>query len=468
MKRKMKRLILFLFPIMIITSCGSGDSKPKTLKTDSLMTKTFQVKLITVDPGHFHAALVQKYMYDQVSPDVHVYAPQGPDYIQHINRIRQYNSRPVNPASWNEIVYTGDDFFEKMLSEKAGNVVVLSGNNRKKAEYITKSINAGLNVLADKPMIIRPEDFPVLKADFKTAEEKGVLLYDIMTERYEVTTILQRLLSQNRQIFGVLTTGSKEEPAVTKISVHHFSKIISGSPVLRPAWYFDIQQQGEGIVDVTTHLVDLVQWECFPEKILNPSDVDMVEAKRWPTLISKEEFNEVTGIDDFPAYLQKDIKDGKLNVYSNGEMVYKIKGIFAKVSVEWKYQAPPTGGDTHYSVMHGTKCDLVIRQSAAEKFLPTLYVENIKGTTGKEFTSELRKVLKTFPYDSLGIEDANINVLKIVVPEKYRVSHEEHFAQVTAKFLEYLKTGKMPEWEVPGMITKYFTTTSALKLAKEK
>jgi predicted dehydrogenase len=464
----MRSVIYFLIFVLIVTSCGTDVSRQKATKSVSPMGKKYLVKLITVDPGHFHAALVQKYMYDQVSPDVHVYAPQGPDYIQHINRIRQYNSRPVNPASWNEIVYTGDDFFEKMLSEKAGNVVVLSGNNRKKAEYITKSINAGLNVLADKPMIISPEDFPVLKADFKTAEEKGVLLYDIMTERYEVTTILQRLLSQNRQIFGVLTTGSKEEPAVTKISVHHFSKIVSGSPVLRPAWYFDIQQQGEGIVDVTTHLVDLVQWECFPEKILNPSDVDMVEAKRWPTLISKEEFKEVTGIDDFPAYLQKDIKDGKLNVYSNGEMIYKIKGIFAKVSVEWKYQAPPTDGDSHYSVMHGTKCDLVIRQNAAEKFLPTLYVENIKGTTGKEFTSELRKVLKTFPYDSLGIEDANINVLKIDVPEKYRVSHEEHFAQVTAKFLGYLKTGKLPEWEVPGMITKYFTTTSALKLAKEK
>ena len=438
---KMRRVIYFLIYVLIATSCGTGVSRQQATKSVSPMEKKYQVKLITVDPGHFHAALVQKYMYEQVSPDVHVYAPQGPDYIQHINRISQYNKRPVNPASWNEIVYTGDDFFEKMLSDKAGNVVVLSGNNRKKAEYITKSINAGLNVLADKPMIISPEDFNLLEAAFKTAGEKGVLLYDIMTERYEVTTILQKLLSQNGKIFGVLTTGSKEKPAVTKISVHHFSKIVSGSPVLRPAWYFDIQQQGEGIVDVTTHLVDLVQWECFPGKILNPSDVDMVEAKRWPTLISKEQFKEVTGIDDFPAYLQKDIKDGKLNVYSNGEMVYKIKGIFAKVSVEWKYQAPPTGGDTHYSVMHGTKCDLVIRQSAAEKFLPTLYIENIKGTTRKEFSSELHKVLKTFPYDSLGIEDANVNTLKIVVPEKYRVSHEEHFAQVTAKFLEYLKTG---------------------------
>ena len=254
------------------------------------MEKSYPVKLITVDPGHFHAALVQKIMYDQVSPDVFVYAPQGPDYLQHLERINSYNKRPLNPTLWNEKVYTGPDFFEKMISDKAGNVVVLSGNNRKKAEYITKSINAGLNVLADKPMIISPEDFPALEAAFTVAHQKGVLLYDIMTERYEVTTILQKLLSQNINVFGTLTTGSKDEPAVTKISVHHFSKIVSGTSLLRPAWFFDVTQQGEGIVDVTTHLVDLVQWECFPEQILKPSDVNMISAKRWPTYISKDEF----------------------------------------------------------------------------------------------------------------------------------------------------------------------------------
>ena len=452
---------------MIITSCGTSGTRKQPIKSDSSMEKTYKVKLITVDPGHFHAALVQKIMYDLISPEVHVYAPQGPDYLQHLSRIKSYNGRAVNPTSWNEIVYTGPDFFEKMLTEKAGNVVVLSGNNRKKAEYITKSISAGLNVLADKPMIIHLEDFPALEAAFKTAREKGVLLYDIMTERYEVTTILQKLLSQNAKVFGVLTTGSKEEPAVTKISVHHFSKVVSGSPVLRPEWYFDVQQQGEGIVDVTTHLVDLVQWECFPEQILNPSDIKMVSAKRWPTLISKEEFKGVTGFDDFPGYLQKDIKDGKLNVFANGEMVYQIKGIFAKVSVEWKYQAPPGGDDTHYSVMHGTKCDLIIRQGAEEKFLPTLYIENIKGLTMNDFASELKEVVKTLPYDSLQIVAVNTTTFKINVPEKYRVSHEEHFGQVTAKFLEYLKAGKLPEWEVPAMITKYYTTTTALKLAKE-
>ena len=447
----------------MIISCGGGTQK----KSDESMAKEYQVRLITVDPGHFHAALVQKIMYDQVSPEVHVYAPEGPDCKQHLDRINSYNTRTDNPTSWEEIVYTGSDFFEKMLEEKAGNVVVLSGNNLKKAEYITSSINAGLNVLADKPMIILEEDFPKLEEAFRVAQNKGILLYDIMTERYEVTTILQKLLSQREEMFGKLATGTEEDPAVTKVSVHHFSKIVSGSPLIRPAWFFDVEQQGEGIVDVTTHLVDLIQWECFPEQILTPGDINMIEATRWPTIISKEEFKGVTGFDDFPSFLQKDIKDGKLNVYANGEMTYQIKGVYAKVSVEWKYQAPPGGGDTHYSVMHGSQCDLVIKQGAEEQFVPTLYVENVKGISFNEFNEKLQNVLETLPYDNLNIEKVNNNTLKIDIPAEYRVGHEEHFGQVTAKFLEYLTAGELPDWEVPGMVTKYYTTTSALKKAKE-
>lgn len=464
----MKNIIFILLQVVIIlSSCRSGSSKRQSGNTET-MEKKYQVNLITVDPGHFHAALVQKSMYDQVSPVVHVYAPEGPDYKQHLDRINSYNSRIVNPTAWNEIVYTGSDFFSKMLSENAGNVVVLSGNNRKKAEYISKSINAGLNVLADKPMIITPDDFPSLEAAFTEAKQKGILLYDIMTERFEVTTILQKLLSLKPEIFGTILNGSKEDPAVTKVSVHHFSKIVSGSPLLRPTWFFDVEQQGEGIVDVTTHLVDLVQWECFPEQILNTSDIKMVEAKRWSTPISKSEFKEVTGFENFPDFLLKDLKDGKLNVYANGEMIYRIKGVFAKVSVEWKYQAPPGGGDTHYSIMRGNKCDLTIKQGPEEKFLPTLYIENIKGTTLGAFKTKLNGVLSTLPYDSLGIESVNENSLRIHIPGKFRVSHEEHFAQVTSKFLEYMKEGRLPDWEVAGMITKYYTTTSALKMAMGK
>lgn len=463
----MKKTLLIMMAVLVLVSCGSGGSKKQSGENvaDSTGNK-YQVRLMTVDPGHFHAALVQKIMYPQVSPDVHVYAPEGPDVVQHLQRIASYNSRAADPTSWNEIVYKGDDFFEKMLADKPGNVVVLSGNNRKKAEYITRSVNAGLNVLADKPMIILPEDFAKLEDAFRIAREKGVLLYDIMTERYEITTILQKMLSQNEEIFGKLATGTKNEPAVTKVSVHHFSKIVSGSPLQRPAWFFDVSQQGEGIVDVTTHLVDLVQWECFPEQILNPSDISVIQARRWPTIISKEEFRVVTGYEDFPDYLTKDVVDGKLNVFSNGEMTYQIRGVYAKVSVTWNFQPPAGGGDTHYSVMRGSKCDLTIKQGADEKFVPTLYVENVKGSSISEFTAKIKSTLGTLQYDSLRVESAGKGSLKIIIPQKYRVSHEEHFAQVTGKFLEYLKEGRLPEWEVPGMITKYYTTTTALKMAK--
>jgi len=464
----MKKLFFLIIPVLILASCGSGGSKKRANdKSGTSMGEKYQVQLITVDPGHFHAALVQKIMYDQVSPDVYVYAPEGPDYLQHLDRIKSYNSRAVDPTSWNEIVYTGPDFFEKMLEKKPGNVVVLSGNNRKKAEYITRSVNAGFNVLADKPMIISPEDFPKLQDAFRVANEKGILLYDIMTERYEVTTILQKMLSQKEDIFGKLETGSLKDPAVTKVSVHNFSKIVSGTLLLRPTWFFDVEQQGEGIVDVTTHLVDLVQWECFPDHILSPSDINMVAARRWPTIISREEFKGITGIDDFPDYLQKDINNGKLNVFANGEMIYQIKGTWAKVSVTWNYEALPGGGDTHYSLMHGTKCDLVIKQGAEEKFLPTLYVENVRGSSMNDFIVRLKNVLGSLSYDSLQIESVDKSTLKINISAKYRVTHEEHFGQVMDKFLEYMKEGKLPEWEVSGMITKYYTTTSALQKAKE-
>ncbi len=462
----MKKLIMLIIPSLILASCGSGGSKKQSDKSAAESESTYSVRLMTVDPGHFHASLVQKTMYDQVSPEVHVYAPEGPDYLQHLEKIKGYNSRAVDPTSWNEIVYTGEDFFEKMLEDRPGNVVVLSGNNKKKADYIIKSVSAGLNVLADKPMIITPEAFPTLEEAFRVAAEKGVLVYDIMTERFEVTTILQKLLSQKEEIFGTLIAGTKEKPAVTKESVHHFSKIVSGTQLQRPAWFFDVEQQGDGMVDVTTHLVDLVQWECFPGQILSPSDVNIVAAKRWPTLISIEEFRAVTGLDEFPGYLQKDIKEGKLNVFSNGEMIYQLKGTFAKISVIWNYMAPPGTGDTHYSVMRGTKCDIVIKQGPGEKYVPTLYFENVRGLKPEDFTLRLKDALASMPYDSLIIEPAGKNILKINIPKKYRVSHEEHFGQVTAKFLEYLGTGKLPDWEVPGMITKYYTTTSALKKAK--
>src|SRR5215510_11478287 len=58
------------------------------------------IRLMTLDPGHFHAALVQKESLSGVSPQVHVYAPLGFDLIEHLKRIAGYNTRKENPTRW--------------------------------------------------------------------------------------------------------------------------------------------------------------------------------------------------------------------------------------------------------------------------------------------------------------------------------------------------------------------------------
>src|SRR5680860_320587 len=56
----------------------------------------------------------------------------------------------------------------------------------------------------------------------------------------------------------------------------------------------------------------------------------------------------------------------------------------------------------------------------------------------------------------------------VEIPDKYKVGHEAHFGQVTEKYLQYLIDGKLPKWEVPNMIVKYYTTTEGLKKAMEE
>jgi hypothetical protein len=42
-----------------------------------VVAEEMPVRLMTLDPGHFHPALVQKSMYPEVDAVVHVYAPEG-------------------------------------------------------------------------------------------------------------------------------------------------------------------------------------------------------------------------------------------------------------------------------------------------------------------------------------------------------------------------------------------------------
>lgn len=428
---------------------------------------TDQVRLMTLDPGHFHAALVQKSMYPQVDPVVNIYAPAGADLDQHLARINSFNTRADKPTAWKTQIHTGPDYLERMLAERPGNVVMTAGNNQRKTEYIKRCVDAGLNVLADKPMAIDPEGFKQLQAAFAAAEKNGVLLYDIMTERFEITTMLQRELSLIPALYGTQLPGTPEQPAVVKESVHHFLKEVAGKPLIRPAWFFDVKQQGEAIADVGTHLVDLVQWELFPEVTLDwTKDIKVLKARRWQTRIAPDDFKAITG-QGFPDFITSQLAaDGSFNMFANGETIYTLKGIHARVAVLWNVKAPPGAKDTHYSIMRGSLADVIIRQGAEQNYVASLFVEPAgtatAATTGSALRTAVAALADRFP--GLGVVPSGKG-FQVTIPATYHNGHEAHFAQVTEKYLACLAAGRLPAWEVPNMIAKYYTTTESFRLS---
>lgn len=431
-----------------------------------------EMKLIVLAPKHFHADLLQKNKLEQVNDTVYVYAQEGSELDQYVARIESYNKREENPTHWQEVIYRGDDFLEKMLADKKGNVVVLAGNNKEKTRYIFESVAAGINVLSDKPMAINKENFKLLKQAYDTAQANNVMLYDMMTERYDVLNIIERKLINNKDLFGELQTGSEDRPAISMESVHHFYKEVSGQPLIRPAWYYDVEQQGEGIADVTTHLIDLAHWKSFPEEVLNyKKDIEVISASHWPTELTLADFIKSTNVKTFPAYLDKYIEDGKLKVYANGTIHYKVKDINVALKVVWNYKAPEGGGDTFSSIIKGTKSSLKIIQNRSTNFTKQLYIKNTTDTNKNKFESHLNKAIeeikKDFPTVSIDSSSIKNGEYLISIPDEEKRGHEAHFQNVAQNFFDYLVKQNIPEWEISNTLAKYHIITTAVNIAKE-
>ena len=177
----------------------------------------------------------------------------------------------------------------------------------------------------------------------------------------------------------------------------------------------------------------------------------------------------MTQLQSYPGFLLKDVRpDGSLYTYANGEIDYRIKGVHARVSVLWNFEAPEGAGDTHFSIMRGSRANLTIRQGAAEFWQPVLSIEPVATAGAADFPSALEHALRRVREEYPGVDvKRSGDAWQVIVPASYHVGHEAHFAQVATQFLDYVKRGSLPDWEVPNMIAKYFTTTRALEMARD-
>ena len=443
-----------LFAIMTLVLTFSCDRQQK------------DVSFLVLDPGHFHASLVFKHNLEGVDSTIHLYAPDGAEAEQFLGYISDFEE--AGTASWTVEWEAREDCLQRMISEGKGQAVVLAGNNRRKAGYILESVKAGLNVLADKPMAINSEDYDLLAEAYSLAEEKGLVIYELMTERHDILNIVEKALLNDDELFGQLQTGSPEEPAISMESIHHFYKNVSGTPLVRPEWYYDTEQQGEGIADVTTHLLDLVNWQCFPEEAVDPDeDIEVLKAEHWFTPITLAQYTQSTGAESFPDYLLKDVTDGVLNVYANGRVVYRVKGVNVEVKVIWNYEPPVGGGDCFSCVKRGEKAELREVQDAASGFIKQLYIEDLG--TNPDFEARLDATLGKLStdYPFLQAVDQGGGLYLIDIPVEKRLGHETHFSKVASAFLSYLRGAELPSWEYSNSLAKYRVTTKAVEIASE-
>jgi hypothetical protein len=203
---------------------------------------------------------------------------------------------------------------------------------------------------------------------------------------------------------------------------------------------------------------------CFPNQIIDwVNDIKIISSKCWPTKLSLDQFRAITGLNEYPDPLREYItSDNLIEVNQNGEVIYTLRGVHTILRTLWNFEAEPGASDTQQSMLRGSNADLIIMQGSEQKWKPVLYVEKKTPIPNEEFEKKLRasisKLRETWPDLDMKPRGAT---WEIIVPKKVETSHEDHFAQVTERYLGYLFESRLPVWEVPNMIAKYYTTTEA-------
>lgn len=400
--------------------------------------------LLFLDPGHFHATLTLRAPHPRVADEIVVYAPDGPERRDFLALVERFNRRASAPTRWRVDVVTADDPLATLIAERRGDAVILAGRNGGKVRTIRRLHDAGFHVLADKPWLVSAEDVD----DIRPSLAGPPVVTEIMTGRHDVATRLVKRLVDSPDVFGRLRP---DGPAIEIDSVHCLEKLVDGAPLRRPWWFFDVGVQGRGLVDIPTHMVDRAQGLAAGAPGAPPRDPTLVAARTWPTRVPREVFARITGEPDFPGAL-KPVVDGDALVYDcNAELTFRVGDAEVRASARWDLASPSGGGDTSLMLVHGTRADIRLEQTARTSHRRRLAVEPHDDAAAKAVDEVVRAAQGEFP----GVRAERGSPREIVIPAGLDGGHEAHFAIVLDRFLRSIDDGRWPADAAARTLAKY-------------
>jgi predicted dehydrogenase len=432
--------------------------------------------LLFLEPGHFHAALTLRVRQARAADEIFVYAREGAELGDFLALVERFNRRTADPTRWRPVVTTSEDPLGRLVAERRGDVVVLAGRNGGKARCIRRLHESGFHVLADKPWLVEPGDLD----DVRASLEGWPLAAEIMTGRHDPAAGLVKRLVGVPEVFGRFRD---DGPAIEQQSEHHLEKLVDGAPLRRPWWFFDERVQGSGPVDIPTHVVDQAQWLVDGDTVAPV----LLSARAWSTRVPAEAFRRITGEAGFPDALKPFVDGDVLNYRCNAELAYRIGGVSASAATCWNLAAAPGGADASRSVVHGTRADIRLEQSARTGYRRRVFVEPHRDAAGVE--RALRDAVEAWQAELPGVavarasgsgaaspdtagsetgdsraadrETADSRVFEVTVPPSLDGGHETHFPLVLDEFLRVVDDRRWPAAVAARTLAKYTVLAEA-------
>ncbi len=207
------------------------------------------------------------------------------------------------------------DNLDDLILHSGANTLITAAINSDKADIIVKAINAGLNIISDKPLVTTMDD---LKRVMDALERNSqVKLYLMLSERYNPVIVTAKKLIDAGEIGSVVS--------IFNMRPHKLK------PQGRPDWMFNSRQYGGIINDIGVHDIDIAVW-------LANSDVDEILAAS----VSNKRFTDIHDFND------------------NGEAMLRLKnGCIVFILESWltpeKY---PHHGEMKF-IIHGTHGQII-------------------------------------------------------------------------------------------------------------